>query len=187
MATNNPQGDPATDVAETANQDDKAATDGTPGETPPSDPPKPVSQDGTPSDHTDSTDQQDTAKDPAKASLLADLQKERGSRKALQAQVDQLAAKAATDSQTGEQLTAVQRKYDRLEEFLSKAGGTLGKALDSKSFTTSLFETDDEISTIVTDWNKANPTATSSALGSGPAAPDGKKPSINDLLRSAAK
>lgn len=88
---------------------------------------------------------------------------------------------------TQEALDTLQTRYDRLEEFLQAAGGPLSKALDSRTFTRDLFESDKDIAEIVKDWQKANPTATSQALGSGSAAPAGTKSNMNDLLRAAAK
>ena len=177
MATENQPGDPATDSTETVDQE---ATGKSTGETP--------------QDKTESQTQpeegaevtEDNQKDPAKQALLADLHKERDSRKALQAQVEKLTADLDTATKATDQLTAVQRKYDRLEEFLSKMGGPLGKALDSKSFTAKLFDSDDDIEDLVKSWHKDNPSATTVALSSEGAATD-KKPSMNDLLRSAVK
>ena len=88
---------------------------------------------------------------------------------------------------TTEVLETLQTRYDRLEAFLQAAGGPLGKALDSRTFTKDLFETDKEIADIVKDWNKANPTATSTALGAAGAEPAKGKPNPNDLLRAAAR
>lgn len=92
---------------------------------------------------------------------------------------------AARPSQ--EAVDTLQLRYDRLEAFLQASGGPLSKALDSRSFTTSLFETDKDIKDIVKEFNAANPTATSTALASSAAAPAGKSPSMNELLRSALK
>jgi len=88
---------------------------------------------------------------------------------------------------TQEAVDTLQTRYDRLEQFLQAAGGPLGKALDSRTFTKSLFESDKDVESIVKDWNKANPTATSQALGSAAGAPSNKKPVQNDLLRAAIK
>lgn len=88
---------------------------------------------------------------------------------------------------TPEALETLQTRYDRLEAFLQAAGGPLSKALDSRSFTRSLFETDDDIKDIVKAWQAANPSTTAEALGSGGAAPGAPKKSMNDLLRAAAK
>lgn len=87
---------------------------------------------------------------------------------------------------TTEALETLQTRYDRLEEFLQAVGGPLSKALDSRTFTRDLFETDKDIASLVKDWHKANPSATSSALGSGAATPADKKPNPNDLIRAAA-
>lgn len=115
--------------------------------------------------------------------------------KALKAAGQQSKDKTATDlteattklQSTTDELTALQTQYSRLESFLSAVGGPLSKALDSKSFTTKLFESDTEIDTLVKEWYAANPSATSTALGSSAAAPAQKGPSINELLRAAAK
>jgi len=88
---------------------------------------------------------------------------------------------------TKEAVDTLQTRYDRLEQFLQAAGGPLGKALDSRTFTKSLFESDKDVESIVKDWNKANPTATSQALSSAAGEPSGKKPVQNDLLRAAIK
>lgn len=85
---------------------------------------------------------------------------------------------------TTEAMTALQTKYERLEAFAQATG--LGKALDSRTFTRRLFETDDKIADIVKDFNKENPSATQQALGGGAAAPAGDKADMNTLLRKAA-
>lgn len=145
---------------------------------------------------TDTTQSQDDAtsdpkpadkKDPAKQALLADLHKERKALKTASTELTALKTEVEELRPIRDTLDAVQTKYDRLEAFLQAAGGPLGKALDSKSFTTALFESDKDISEIVKEWNAANPSATSTALGSAAAAPAGKAPSMNDLLRSAIK
>lgn len=109
-------------------------------------------------------------------------------------EIAELRAKSATTTQleeelgkrpTTEALETLQTRYDRLEAFLVAAGGPLGKALDSRTFTRDLFETDKDIESLVKDWHKANPTATSQALGSGAASPASSKPNPNDLLRAA--
>lgn len=89
---------------------------------------------------------------------------------------------------TQEALDTLQTRYDRLEAFLVAAGGPLGKALDSRTFTRDLFESDKDIDTLVKDWHKNNPSATATALGSGAAAPKADtKSNMNELLRAAAK
>lgn len=87
---------------------------------------------------------------------------------------------------TTEAMETLQTRYDRLESFLQTAGGPLGKALDSRTFTKELFESDKDIVTLVKEWNKSNPTATSTALGSAAAAPGAGKQDPNALLRAAA-
>lgn len=86
---------------------------------------------------------------------------------------------------TPEALAALQTRNDRLEEFLQAVGGPLGRALDSRSFTRDLFESDKDVKDIVKDFLKANPTATAAALGSAAAAPGAGKANPNDLIRAA--
>jgi len=123
--------------------------------------------------------------DPAKQSLLADLNKERKDLKAARTKVTELEATVAELTPKAETVDAIQAKYDRLEAFIQGAGGELGKALDSRTFTRDLFESDKDIKDIVKDWRQANPTATSAALGAGAADPAGKGPGMNDILRAA--
>lgn len=85
-----------------------------------------------------------------------------------------------------EALDTLQVRYDRLEGFLQAIGGPVAQALDSRSFTTALFESDKDIADIVKDWQRANPSATSKALGSAPAEPGKGKVDPNVLLRIAA-
>lgn len=87
---------------------------------------------------------------------------------------------------TQEALDTLQTRYDRLEAFLQAAGGPLGKALDSRSFTRDLFESDKDIADLVKEWHRANPSATSTALGSKAAAPAEGKMDPNKLIRIAA-
>lgn len=86
---------------------------------------------------------------------------------------------------TTEAMETLQTRYDRLEEFVMAVG--LGRALDSRTFTKDLFESDKDITALVKDWNKANPTATSQALSStaGGQQADGKH-DPNELIRIAA-
>lgn len=86
---------------------------------------------------------------------------------------------------TPEALTTLQTRYDRLESFLQGVGGPLSKALDSRTFTRDLFESDKPIGDLLKDWNKANPSATTTALSSSSASPASKAPTVNDLLRAA--
>lgn len=87
---------------------------------------------------------------------------------------------------TQEALDTLQTRYDRLEAFLTAAGGPIGKALDSRTFTRDLFESDRDITALVKDWHKANPTATSQALSSAAGGEGSDKKSPNELLRIAA-
>jgi len=85
---------------------------------------------------------------------------------------------------TTEAIETLQTRYDRLEAFAQAVG--LGKALDSRTFTRDLFETDKDIKTLVREFNQANPSATSSALAST-ANPGGSgKLNPSDLIRIAA-
>lgn len=97
----------------------------------------------------------------------------------LETQVTELTSKATSAEE-------VQARYDRLETFLTQIGGPLSRALDSKSFTTALFETDTDIAELVTKWHKDNPSATSQALQGNPGnIPDSQD--MNALLRTAAR
>lgn len=87
---------------------------------------------------------------------------------------------------TQEALDTLQTRYDRLEAFLTAAGGPIGKALDSRTFTRDLFESDTDITALVKDWHKVNPTATSQALSSAAGGESSDKKSPNELLRIAA-
>lgn len=86
---------------------------------------------------------------------------------------------------TTEAMETLQTRYDRLEEFVLAVG--LGSALDSRTFTKDLFETDTDVAQLVKDWHKAHPSATSTALSStaGGQQADGKH-DPNELIRIAA-
>jgi len=84
---------------------------------------------------------------------------------------------------TQETLDTLQTRYDRLEAFAQAVG--LGRALDSRTFTRDLFESDKDVADLVKDWHKANPSATSTALGSSASAPAESKANPNDLIRAA--
>lgn len=89
---------------------------------------------------------------------------------------------------TTEAMETLQTRYDRLEAFLVAAGGPLGKALDSRTFTKDLFESDKDIDALVKQWHRDHPSATSEALGNGPAGQtSGGKANPNDLIRAAFK
>lgn len=122
-------------------------------------------------------------KDFNKESVLADLHKERTERKALRDQVAELTSEVAAHKELTEKYSGLEAKYSRLEEFLTTVGGPISKALDSRSFTKSLFESDEKISELVDKWHKDNPSQTSSALsgGSGGGSP---KLDVNTALRS---
>jgi len=133
----------------------------------------------------DASNKDDSKGDFNKEALLSDLHKERSARKELKAQVEQLTQAASEVEEITAVRDAVQTKYDRLEAFLVAVGGPLSKALDSKSFTKDLFESDTSIEDLVDAWNKNNPSHTSSALGA-PAGEGNPSTSINDLLRMAS-
>lgn len=97
----------------------------------------------------------------------------------LETQVTELTAKV-------ESAEGVQAKYDRLEAFLTSLGGPISKALDSKSFSVALFESDTDVKDLVAQWHKDNPSATSAALASGPGKESTSK-NMSDLLRAAAR
>ena len=65
-------------------------------------------------------------------------------------------------------------------------GGPVSQALDSRSFTQKLFETEEDVNKIVKEWHGANPSATSAVLSSS-ASQTGGKASMNDILRAARK
>lgn len=85
---------------------------------------------------------------------------------------------------TTEALETLQTRYDRLEAFAQAVG--LGRALDSRTFTRDLFESDKDIKDLVKEWQRANPTATSQALGSTGGGEGSKKHDVNELIRIAA-
>lgn len=85
---------------------------------------------------------------------------------------------------TQEAIDTLQTRYDRLESFVQAIPG-LGKALDSRTFTKDLFETDKPIKDLVKDYQQANPTATSQALGGKAAQPADGKQDPNALIRAA--
>lgn len=138
---------------------------------------------------------QEPVKLPDDHPLVKTLSSQKTQLASLKTEVAELRAKSAQVTQLEEQLKArpstealetLQTRYDRLEAFLSAAGGPLSKALDSRSFTKDLFESDKPLDQIVAAWHKANPSTTSTALGSGPAAPGAGKIDPNVLLRAAA-
>uniref|UniRef100_A0AAU6R5X7 Scaffolding protein n=1 Tax=Micrococcus phage Olihed TaxID=3092209 RepID=A0AAU6R5X7_9CAUD len=187
MADENTTSDSSTDQSVTDGQQNNGTDNAGSGATPPAAQDQNQStdggQDGT---NTDTQSQQDQ-KDPAKSGLLADLHKERKDRQSAQSRVTELETEITTLKTKAETVDSIQHKYERLEAFLQSAGGALGRALDSRSFTEALFESDKDVADIVADWNKNNPSNTSTALGAGAAQPSPKGPTMNDLLRSASK
>ncbi|QDP44058.1 scaffolding protein [Microbacterium phage McGalleon] len=101
--------------------------------------------------------------------------------------VTQLEA-ALNERPTKEAFEGLQTRYDRLEAFLLAAGGPISKALDSRTFTKDLFESDKDVASLVSEWHKNNPSATAAALGGGGTEGAGKpKHDPNDLIRAAFK
>jgi hypothetical protein len=129
---------------------------------------------------------------PVVKQLAADKEKLRKA----QTELTELRSKSAKVTQletdlaarpTTEAVETLQKRYDRLEEFLGAVGGPLSKALDSRTFTRDLFETDKDIEGLVKDWHRANPTATSSALASTAGGNTGGNGKVdpNVLIRAA--
>lgn len=119
-----------------------------------------------------------------KESLLADLHKERNRRRELTTKLEEAESKVTQSADLTEKYETLEKRYGRLEAFLTNFGGSIGKAMDSRSFTEKLFNSDADISEIVNSWHKDNPSQTSSAL-SGGAGAETSGQSINDLLRAA--
>lgn len=187
MATEqqNQPGDPAAGTTETASQDQQeqqgqqqAPTSETPSTTEQQPAPEAKADEGK-----DSEGKKD--KDPAKTALLADLRTERDKRQALATENETLKSQLAELTTAKDRAESVQAKYDRLEAFLLAAGGPLSRALDSRSFTQSLFESDADVAELVKKWHRDNPSQTSQALGGSGSAAEGKR-DPNELLRIAA-
>ena len=170
MATEETPGTPATDSTETVDQEATGSSEET-------------------QDQAKTQTQQDSEQRlPDSHPLVKAYEAQKAEIRALRqsGNADKLNATTAELTTTKETLDGVQKRYDRLEEFLSKVGGPLGKALDSKSFTTKLFETNDDIGELVKLWLQDNPSKTTVALSSDSTYSGDKKPSMNDLFRSAA-
>lgn len=188
MATENQQGDPATEATEMVTKDSQDNQDQSASETQDQDSSNTqANQPDNGKDGSDNDQGQTPKPDGAKQALLADLHKARTDSKAAKARVAELETQVTELGPVKETLDAVQHKYDRLEEFLSAAGGPLSQALDSRSFTKALFESDKPVGEIVSEWNKANPTDTARALGHSSHGGGTGKTDINDLLRAAAR
>ncbi|UDG78964.1 scaffolding protein [Microbacterium phage Saratos] len=189
MATTDTSSDSTTSQDETSTEDntntDEQATEETSGQAADGD--NTAEQDDESSD--DGQDEQKPApkpkSDPAKQALQRDLSSERKAHKASKDKVSELETQVAELTPKAELAEAWEAKYTRLEAFLQALPGSVGKALDSMSFTKRLFESEDKIEDIIKDWNKANPSATSQALGAGAGDPSKKGPSMNDILRAA--
>lgn len=137
----------------------------------------------------ESSTDQDESKLPDDHPLVKTLAAQKAELKELRTEasrVKDLESKVADLQTKADSVAEVQGKYDRLEQFLQGLGGPVSKILDSRSFSQRLFESDDKIDDIIKDWHKANPSATSQALGGGSAPEPGKKTSMNDLIRAAA-
>ncbi|WNN93806.1 scaffolding protein [Microbacterium phage Zenitsu] len=190
MATTDTSSDSTTSQDETSTEDntntDEQATDETSGQAADGD--NTAEQDDE-SSNDDGQDEQKPApkpkSDPAKQALQRDLSSERKAHKASKDKVSELETQVAELTPKAELAEAWEAKYTRLEAFLQALPGSVGKALDSMSFTKRLFESEDKIEDIIKDWNKANPSATSQALGAGAGDPSKKGPSMNDILRAA--
>lgn len=89
------------------------------------------------------------------------------------------------DRPTKEAVETLQTRYDRLEAFLQAAGGPLAQALDSRTFTKDLFESDKDVEDLAKEWHRTHPTATSAALGGGAGEGGGGKVDPNKLIRAA--
>ncbi|WZB39005.1 scaffolding protein [Microbacterium phage Shamu] len=189
MATTDTSSDSTTSQDETSTEDntntEEQATEETSGQAADGD--NTAEQDDESSD--DGQDEQKPApkpkSDPAKQALQRDLSSERKAHKASKDKVSELETQVAELTPKAELAEAWEAKYTRLEAFLQALPGSVGKALDSMSFTKRLFESEDKIEDIIKDWNKANPSATSQALGAGAGDPSKKGPSMNDILRAA--
>lgn len=181
-------------ATEAANQEDSSTEDisgqeqeNTEQATEPGDTPKPEEQPKTPTTVTKD------AKLPDDHPVVKQLKADKDKLARANSELTELRAKSANLTKLEEELAArptteametLQTRQDRLEEFVQAVG--LGKALDSRTFTRDLFETDKDIKTLVKEWNQANPTATATALGSAAAKPADAPVDPNTLLRIAA-
>lgn len=135
---------------------------------------------------TDENQQQDAnQRSPQHEALLKDLVKERKTRQTLQSQIAELQSQQAETAKQAEALTTLQAKYDRLEAFLTAMGGEVSEILDSRKFSTALFDSETKIDDLVAEWRKAHPSTAAKALGASSASTEDDKPSMNDMLRAA--
>lgn len=133
----------------------------------------------------DKDDKEPTALKSALAKERADLRAANKELKATRSRVTELEAQVKELAPKAEETDAIQTRYDRLEAFLLALDNPVSKILDSRTFSSRLFETDDKIEDIIKDWYKANPSATSQALGSKGAGEPAKNTDMNNLLRAA--
>lgn len=124
--------------------------------------------------------------DHNKRALLADLYKERSARKSLSSQVKELTQRLEELDPLQTELDQIKSRYARLEEFILNSDSSLARALDSRKVTSRLYETDDSIDDILSDWNKSNPTHTSRVLTGSSSQQSSSKPDISELLRIAS-
>lgn len=119
-------------------------------------------------------------------SVLADLVKERKRRQELQQQVDKLSTDLAEALKDKDKLDTLSKRHTRLEALLAAEGSQFAELLDSKKFTSKLYETDDDVAEILKDWLKTKPkTAIDTALQANSTSPStGAK--LGDILRAIA-
>lgn len=120
-------------------------------------------------------------------SVLADLVKERKKRQELQQQVDKLSTDLAEALKAKDSLDKLSKRHTRLEALLSADGSQFANLMDSKKFTSKLYDTEDDVAGILKDWLKTQPTtAVGAALQANSANPQGSNSKLGDLLRAIA-
>lgn len=120
-------------------------------------------------------------------SVLADLVKERKKRQELQQQVDKLSSDLAEALKDKDKLDTLSKRHTRLEALLSVEGSQFANLMDSKKFTSKLYDTEDDVATILKDWLKTQPsTAIGAALQANSANPEGNTTKLGDILRAIA-
>lgn len=136
------------------------------------------------SEKVESVDQQ--THERMKHSLLADLHKERSTRKSLQEKVTQLEKENSKNLEVNEKYKLLQARYTRLEEFVLHSGTVLENILDSRSFSEKLFDSDIDIKELVKEWNSKHPSKMNEALRSN-SRKGSEKSSLNTLFRASVK
>lgn len=121
-----------------------------------------------------------------KHSLLADLHKERSTRKSLQEKVAELEKENSKNSEVAEKYKLLQTRYARLEEFVLQSGTVLENILDSRSFSEKLFDSDIDVKELVKEWNSKHPSKMTEALRSN-SRKGQEKSSLNTLFRASVK